>query len=135
VTEPARPPSGGAPTGPGGPKPAEREDNPKRGAADSIKTVGGLIAVGIGAVAVVVVTSVAILSNNQAAGTIAGSAVAVIGSIVGAYLGVKVGTDQTAKALDQLNTAAKTNEGTSRRAERYALHVDKADAPKLTDPG
>jgi hypothetical protein len=127
VSEPVRPSSGSPPNGLGRPTPAEGENNPKRGASDSIKNIG--------AVAVVVVTSVAILSNNQAAGTIAGSAVAVIGSIVGAYLGVKVGTDQTAKALDQLNTAAKTNEGTSKRAERYALHVDKVDAPKLIDPG
>ena len=54
----------------------------------------------------------------------AGSAVAVVGSIVGAYLGVKVGTDQTAKALDQLDSARKAHEETSERAERYALHVE-----------
>ena len=106
-------------------------DGARTNVTDSIRTVAGLIAVAVGAAAVVIVAVVAISTGGETAGTIAGSAAAVIGSLVGAYLGVKIGTDQTAKALDQLDTAQKAHEETSKRAERYALHVDKDDAPKL----
>jgi membrane protein DedA with SNARE-associated domain len=97
-----------------------------------VKTVGGLIAVCDGALTVMVIGIVAISASSQNAGTIAGSTVAVIGSIVGAYLGVKVGTDQTAKALNQLDEQQKVHEETSKRAEAYALHVDKHDATRLS---
>lgn len=125
------PPGTGAPRGPEGADSAEPPEAAHRGITDSIKTIAGLVAVGAGATAVVIIAVVAIHAGSETAGTIAGSAVAVVGSIVGAYLGVKVGTDQTAKALDQLDEARKAHEETSKRAERYALHVDKDDAPKL----
>jgi hypothetical protein len=110
----------------------DQSQSAKPGVADSAKTIAGLIAVGIGVIVVMVIAIVAIGSNSETAGTIAGSAVAVIGSIVGAYLGVKVGTDQTAKALDQLDKAGQAQQETSKRAEVYALHVDKSDAPAIT---
>ena len=87
---------------------------------------------GIGAIVVMVIAIVAIGSDSETAGTIAGSAFAVVGSVVGAYLGVKVGTDQTAKALDQLDKAGQVQQETSKRAEVYALHVDKGDASGIT---
>ena len=131
MSESAGPPATGAPRGPERADAGEVSDGSRRGITDSIKTIAGLVAVGAGATAVVIVAVVAIHAGSETAGTIAGSAVAVVGSIVGAYLGVKVGTDQTAKALDQLDSARQAHEETSKRAERYALHVDKDDAPKL----
>jgi len=131
VSESAGTPATGAPRGPERGRSGEHAAGSQPRVVDSIKTIAGLIAVGAGATAVVIVAVVAIHAGSETAGTIAGSAVAVVGSIVGAYLGVKVGTDQTAKALDQLDSARKAHEETSKRAERYALHVDKDDAPKL----
>ena len=131
MNEHARPPAGGGTAGRGEPVPGAEDEGGRVNVTDSIKTIAGLIAVGAGAAAVVIIAVVAITTGGETAGTIAGAAVAVVGSIVGAYLGVKVGTDQTAKALDQLESTRKAHEETSKRAERYALHVDKNDAPKL----
>jgi len=69
------------------------------GKLEQMRIIGGLLALGGGLLALLVVTVVALFLNptNSAVAT---SAIGVIGSIVGAYFGVKIGTDGTAKAID-----------------------------------
>ncbi len=68
---------------------------------NSIKTVGGLIAivVGIGAVSLLAVITLTRLSSeeNDSAVAIASSAFGVISALVGAYLGIKISSDATQK--------------------------------------
>jgi hypothetical protein len=90
--------------------------------AESIKLIGGLVAVGIGTLVVGGVAIVALLKGGQTAATIASSAGGVIATMVGAYFGIKVGSDQTKAAIDgQKAEAAK--------AQAFAAHVpsEKAD--------
>lgn len=75
-------------------------ERPTSFAERQIKPVGGLAAVAIGVAAILAVAVVAIIVDSEIAGTIAGSASAAIGSIVGAFFGVKIGTDQTKAAAD-----------------------------------
>jgi hypothetical protein len=90
--------------------------------AERVKLIGGLVAVGIGVLAVAVIALYAISQNDDEAGTIASAAAGVIASIVGAYFGVKIGSDQTKKAQDGLKEQAA-------KAQTFAAHIapDKAD--------
>jgi Na+/H+-dicarboxylate symporter len=99
-----------------------RERDRPKDAAEKIREVGGLAAVVVGVVSVAAVAIGALVVDSQIAGTIAASAAAAIGSMVGAYFGVKVGTDQSK------NTAQKQQEESS-KAQVFAAHVpeEKAD--------
>ncbi len=97
--------------------------------ANKLLPVGGLVAVasGIAAILVIALATVLVLALNVSGSGAAISAVAtgsfgVIGSVVGAYLGVKIGTDQTSKLAD---SAAEAHAA----AAVYAAHVPSADAP------
>jgi len=83
---------------------------------EKIKTIGGLVAVVIGAVIVGAIAIIALVKDTTTASTIASSAGGVIATIVGAYFGVKVGTDQSKAAIEgQQAEAAK--------AQVYAAHL------------
>jgi uncharacterized protein YcfJ len=89
--------------------------------AEKIKEIGGLVAVLAGLVAVAAVAGGALIVGSQTGATIAGSAAAAIGSMVGAYFGVKVGTDQTKDAVKgQREEAAK--------AQVFAAHLPEGKA-------
>lgn len=92
--------------------------------------IGGLIAVSVGVTAILVlalatvfVLAFQVSSPGDAVTGVATAAFGVIGSVVGAYFGVKVGTDQ-AKRIGEDAAAANA------RASALALHVpsDAADA-------
>jgi len=73
--------------------------------ADSIRTIGGLVVVAIGVLAITIlaVTTMAFIGSDKDGNTIvplSTAAFGVISTIVGAYLGIKIGTDQT-KTLAQ----------------------------------
>jgi uncharacterized iron-regulated membrane protein len=89
--------------------------------ADRTKEIGGLVAVIAGLLAIVGIAIAALVAGTQTAATVAGSAMAVVGSVVGAYLGVKIGSDQTRKAIQgqQIESA---------KAQIYASHVSGQDA-------
>jgi hypothetical protein len=97
-------------------------DRKSENLAERIKLIGGLVAVSIGVVSVAIIALYAISQNNEDAGTIASAAGGVIASIVGAYFGVKIGSDQTQKAQDGLKEQAA-------KAQAFAAHLspDKAD--------
>jgi hypothetical protein len=83
---------------------------------EKVKTIGGLVAVVVGAVIVGTIAIIALVKDTTTASTIASSAGGVIATIVGAYFGVKVGTDQSKAAIEgQQAEAAK--------AQVYAAHL------------
>jgi hypothetical protein len=90
--------------------------------------IGGLVAVasGIAAILVVALATVLVLAfevtgSGAAISAVATGAFGVIGSVVGAYLGVKIGTDQTSKLADSAASAQAA-------AAAYAAHVPNAVA-------
>lgn len=94
----------------------------RSGRVDRLKVIGGLVALGSGLLALVIVVIVALsVKPDTTGGSIATSAIGVIGSIVGAYFGVKIGTDGTQKAIQ-----AQQQEAT--KAQVFALHVAPGDA-------
>ncbi|HEX3317410.1 MAG TPA: hypothetical protein VHR88_05285 [Solirubrobacteraceae bacterium] len=101
---------------------AADDDPATRSPAGDVKLVGGLIALAVGVVAVAVLAGGAMIAAAGDAATIATAAFGVIGSIVGAYFGVKIGTDGTQKAVQ-----AHQDEAT--RAQVFAAHLqpEKAD--------
>ncbi len=125
---PLEPPAGGTPASsgtaatpqaspPGNSQPATASG----GTADNLQVIAGLIAVCAGLVALVIVVIVAlIVKPDTTGGSIATSATAVIGSIVGAYFGVKVGSEGTQKAVQ-----AQQDEAT--KAQVFALHATPSD--------
>jgi hypothetical protein len=102
----------------------EGAGEPRKTWADPIKTVGGLTAVAVGIVAVMAIAITALIVGGTTAATIATSTSGVIASIVGAYFGVKVGTDQTRNAVEgERKQAAK--------AAVYAAHLPPAEADRV----
>jgi hypothetical protein len=95
---------------------------------DRLKLIGGLVALSAGLAALIIVVIVALaLKPTTSGGSIATAAIGVIGSIVGAYFGVKIGSDGTQQAVDgQRQEAAK--------AQAFALHVHPQEAePALAE--
>jgi hypothetical protein len=89
--------------------------------SEQVRAIGGLLAVASGVLGVVVIALVALSKGTQQAVTIAASTAGVIATIVGAYFGVKIGSDQTKNAV----------EGERRQAAKatvLAAHLDPARA-------
>jgi hypothetical protein len=86
---------------------------------------GGLVVVVVGVIAVMTITtaSVASVPGEQAA-TVAAGAFTVLGTIVGAYFGVRVG----AHGKQEAEAARVASEA---KVARLALHVDKEDAGRV----
>jgi len=124
----AAPPPGAPPPPPPPPQPnlATADDTPApEGTIDRLRLIGGLIALGIGLLALIIVVVVALaVKPDTTGGSIATAAIGVIGSIVGAYFGVKVGSDGTQKAIQ-----AQQDEAT--KAQVFALHASPDDAAKV----
>jgi hypothetical protein len=103
-----------------------KTDDKGESLAERIKLIGGLVAVAIGVLAVAVIALYAISQNDEDAGTIASAAGGVIASIVGAYFGVKIGSDQTKNAQDGLKQEAA-------KAQAFAAHLSPADADRILE--
>jgi uncharacterized membrane protein YeaQ/YmgE (transglycosylase-associated protein family) len=87
------------------------------GKIDRLKIIGGLVALGAGLVALLLVVVVSLLVKpDTTGGSIATSAIGVIGSIVGAYFGVKIGSDGTQGAI-------KAQKQEAINAQVYALNT------------
>jgi hypothetical protein len=90
------------------------------GNAAALKTIGGLVAVGAGLLALIVIAIFGmawVKSDNSSVVSIAAGAFGVIGTIVGAYFGVKVSSDGTQKAIDALKDA-------ETKASTFAAHLE-----------
>ena len=90
--------------------------------SDSIKPIGGLVAVAIGVAAVLTIAIVALAIGGDQAATIASSTGGVIASVVGAFFGVKIGTDQS-------RTAAEGERREAAKATVLAAHLPVDAAP------
>jgi hypothetical protein len=99
---------------------------PPSGKAEAIKLIGGLVVVCSGLLVLIAIglTAIIVVRNTTSdVVAVATSAFGVLGSVVGAYFGVKIGTDGTQTAIEGLkNEAAK--------AQAFAAHVDPNDAAK-----
>ena len=93
--------------GEGTPRPEEETPQPTNSSAgnrvlpsaESIRSVGGLVAVVMGllAITVLAIATMAFVDSNRDANTLiplTTAAFGVISAVVGAYLGIKIGTDQ-----------------------------------------
>ena len=88
---------------------------------------GGLVVVVLGVLAVMTITtaSIATVPGEQAA-TVAAGAFTVVGTIVGAYFGVRVG----AHGKQEAEAARVASEA---KVVRLAAHIDKQDAARVLD--
>ena len=103
----------------------EEPKGPKKDWADRVREIGGLVAVIAGLLAITGIATAALVAGTQIAATVAGSATAVVGSVVGAYLGVKIGTDQTEEAIQgQQIEAAKAQVYASHMSEQQAANAN-----------
>ena len=103
------------------------------GKAESLRTIAGLLAVAIGLTALALIALVGmgfVKTDNPSVVSISTSAFGVIGTVVGAYFGVKVGTDTTTKALEGTQSAIEGMKNESAKATAFASHMDPASTSK-----
>lgn len=112
-----------APTGGGN---GEGDDG-VTGRIEQLRVVGGLLALGFGLLALtgVLGLSTAMVDGDQFT-QLATTVIGVIGSIVGAYFGVKIGTDGTQKALEAQRQEAA-------RSQIFAAHLSPEVAQEALD--
>jgi uncharacterized protein YacL len=109
---------------PPGEWPPREEPSREPEGVDKIKTVGGLVAVVVGVVAVVVIAVVAIAENTSTSSTIASATAGVIATIVGAYFGMKIGSDQS-------KTAHESQKAEAAKAQVFAAHLPPQEAEHI----
>jgi hypothetical protein len=90
-----------------------------------------IVLAGVGAIVLLAVVALLVLGlkleSSEATVSVATSAFGVVGSIVGAYFGVKLGSDQAAAATDQNADLTKRVQAAETKADAYALHVGDAE--------
>jgi hypothetical protein len=93
--------------------------------AENVKIIGGLLALGLGLfiLLAIVVTAIIALPASQA-GAAATAGITALGSMVGAYFGVKVGSDGTKEAIE-----GQKEEAT--KAQAFALGVEPSKTPEV----
>jgi hypothetical protein len=96
-----------------------------KGGIEQLKVIGGLVAVLGGLLAILVIVCVA-LFKLKAPNTAVTGGITAIGSIVGAYFGVKVGSDGTKEAVQGQKDALK--EVTKATEEHAAEKIASANA-------
>jgi uncharacterized protein YacL len=92
-----------------------------------VQVIGGLTAVflGLAVVLIVAVLAVVFVRNDAAqVATVASSAFTVIGTLVGAYFGMKIGTDQTKAAMEQTDRATQAMREEAAKAQAFASQVE-----------
>lgn len=82
----------------------------------ALKLIGGLVALFFGLLAIVVIVLLALLIAPSDSTGVATAAITASGTMVGAYFGVKIGTDGTRKTIDAMRQE-------SAKAQAYALAV------------
>ena len=95
---------------------------PPQTASEGIKVIGGLVVVCTGLVVLgaIAITGMILVEGNDVV-AVATSAFGIIGSVVGAYFGVKIGTDGTQAAVAGLRDEAA-------KAQAFAAHIPREDA-------
>ena len=102
----------------------------------NIQVIGGLTAVFLGLSVVLIVSVLAVSfvrDDAEQVAAIAGSAFTVIGTLVGAYFGVKIGTDQTKTAMAQTDRAHSAMREEAAKAQAFAAHVPPSGAKQALE--
>lgn len=92
-----------------------------------MKAIAGLLAVVVGLAALTAIALVAIgvvSSDSSSVVSIASASFGVIGTIVGAYFGAKIGGDNTQKAIDNTSKAIDGMKDEAAKAQTFAGHID-----------
>jgi hypothetical protein len=92
--------------------------------SEQITEVAGLLALVSGLVVLGLVASVAMIVTPSGAKEVAVGAFGVIGSVVAAYFGLKVGAEGSKKAIEAQRQEAA-------RAQVFAAHIPSADAASI----
>ena len=92
-----------------------------------IQVIGGLTAVFLGLAVVLIIAMLAVVfvrTDATQVAIVASSAFTVIGTLVGAYFGMKIGTDQTKAAMEQTDRATKAMREEAAKAQAFASQVE-----------
>jgi hypothetical protein len=95
--------------------------------SEGIKLVGGLVAVVSGLVALLIIAVVAMIlvkGTTESVVAIATGSFGVIGTVIGAYFGVKVGSDGTQAAVSGMRQEAA-------KAQVFAAHLPEGKAAEV----
>jgi hypothetical protein len=92
--------------------------------AESIKLIGGLVALGSGLLVLGLIAGGALAVDSDNAVKVATGAFGVIGTLVGAYFGQKIGSDGVKEAATRADQEAT-------KAQIYAAHLPAAEAPQI----
>jgi hypothetical protein len=90
---------------------------------ESIKLIGGLVALGSGLIILALIAGGAIVAGTTVAEKIGLGAFGVIGTLVGAYFGQKVGSDGTKEATKLAETEGKKAHEEAAKAQVYASYL------------
>ena len=93
-----------------------------------MKAIAGLVAVAAGLVTLVLIAllGIVLVEGDESVVSIATASFGVIGTIVGAYFGVKLGTEGTKEAIADLKDEAA-------RAQSFAAYMQPEHADKAAD--
>jgi hypothetical protein len=96
--------------------------------AEGIKSIGGLIAVVVGITAVTALTIVTLtrLESKASAVAVTSSAFGIISAVVGAYLGIKISSDNAANADEEVKKAA-LEEAKKAAIAQHVAHVTSSE--------
>jgi hypothetical protein len=99
--------------------------------AENIKSIGGLIALVVGITAVTGLTIVTLTQlgsgSKSSAVAVTSSAFGIISAVVGAYLGIKISSDNTANAGDEATKAALAQQETEVAQKKLATMTKKLE--------
>jgi hypothetical protein len=95
---------------------------------DGLKLIGGLLALVAGLLVLGLIAAGAFIADPSHAGTIATAAFGVIGPIVAAYFGVKIGSDGTQKAIDGAQKATEAHQKEAAKVQVMAAHLPEGKA-------
>jgi hypothetical protein len=101
------------------------------GNADGLRLIGGLVALVAGLLVLGLVATGAFVADPSHAGSIATAAFGVIGPIVAAYFGVKIGTDGTQKAIDGAQKATEAHQKEAAKVQVMAAHLPEGKAEEV----
>ena len=98
---------------------------------ESLKAIGGLIAVVVGILAVAVLSIVTITrlgsSDTDSMVAVTTSAFGIISAVVGAYLGIKISAETNAKATDEAKHAAVVKHEADAAQQKSTVMSEKLD--------
>jgi hypothetical protein len=104
-----------------------QRDRYRRAWSQDIQTIGGLTAASLGLAVVLIIAMLAVVfvrEDTTQVAIVASSAFTVIGTLVGAYFGMKIGTDQTKAAMEQTDRVTKAMREEAAKAQAFASQVE-----------